>query len=135
TIHTRREVEGLTDEIKEGYYMRPTVITGLEPTCRVQQEEIFGPVVTITPFKSEEEALEMANGVDYGLSATLWTENTSRAHRMAGQIQAGTVWVNSWMYRNLRAPLGGMKSSGLGREGGDYSLNFFTETQNVSISY
>ena len=134
-VLTSSEVKGLSEENKNGYYMRPTVITGLSPQCRVQQEEIFGPVVTITPFKTEDEVLEMANGVKYGLSATLWTENASRVHRMSKEIQAGTVWVNSWMYRNLKAPLGGMKQSGIGREGGDYSLNFFTETQLVSISY
>lgn len=121
--------------VQKGYYMRPTVITGLAPDCRVQQEEIFGPVVTVTPFDTEEEVLAMANGVQYGLSATLWTSDNSRVHRLAPKIQAGTVWVNSWMYRNLRAPLGGMKHSGIGREGGDYSLNFFTETQNISVAY
>lgn len=135
TVHTRNEVTGLKEEHQKGYFMRPTVISGLDFNCRVQQEEIFGPVVTITPFKNEEHALEMANSVQYGLSASLWTSNVERAHRVAGQIQAGTVWVNSWMYRNLRAPLGGMKASGLGREGGDYSLNFYTETQNVSMSF
>ncbi len=135
TIHTSTEVQGLPENLKNGYFMRPTVITGLAPDCRVQQDEIFGPVVTITPFNTEEEVLQMANSVQYGLSASLWTTDTSRAHRLSGQIQAGTVWVNSWMYRNLRAPLGGMKSSGIGREGGDYSINFFTETQNISIAF
>ncbi len=135
TVLTKTGVEGLSEAHKLGFYMRPTVITGLSPECRVQQEEIFGPVVTITPFTTEEEALTMANGVQYGLSASLWTSDNSRVHRLSKKIQAGTVWVNSWMYRNLRAPLGGMKSSGIGREGGDYSLNFFTETQNVSVSY
>lgn len=115
--------------------MRPTVITGLAPHCRVQQEEIFGPVVTITPFQSEEEVIEMANGVKYGLSASLWTGDSSRAHRVAENIQAGTVWVNNWMFRDLRVPFGGMKHSGVGREGGDYSLNFFTESQNICIRY
>ncbi len=134
-VLTKEKVEDLAPQFQSGYFMRPTVITGLKPDCRVQQEEIFGPVVTITPFETEEEVLAMANGVQYGLSATLWTSDNSRVHRMSREIQAGTVWVNSWMYRNLRAPLGGMKSSGLGREGGDYSLNFFTETQNVSIQY
>ena len=134
-VHTSNEVQGLPQEMESGYFMRPTVITGLDYNCRVQQEEIFGPVVTITPFETEEEVLTMANSVQYGLSASLWTGDTSRAHRVSKQIQAGTVWVNSWMYRNLRSPLGGMKSSGLGREGGDYSLNFFTETQNVSLNY
>ena len=134
-IQTRSEVGGLGEKIQGGYYMRPTVITDLDPKCSVQQEEIFGPVVTFTPFETEEEVLEMANGTPYGLSASLWTSDNSRVHRLSRKIQAGTVWVNSWMYRNLRAPLGGMKNSGLGREGGEYSLNFFTETQNVSIHY
>lgn len=133
-VLTSQKVD-VESSIEKGYYMRPTVITGLAPDCRVQQEEIFGPVVTITPFETEEEMLAMANGVQYGLSATLWTSDNSRVHRLAPKIQAGTVWVNSWMYRNLRAPLGGMKSSGIGREGGDYSINFFTETQNISIQY
>lgn len=135
TVHTSHEVVGLSQETQQGYYVRPTVITGLDFQCRVQQEEVFGPVVTITPFETEEEVLEMANSVDYGLSASLWTSDNARVHRLSKQIKAGTVWVNTWMFRNLRAPLGGMKSSGLGREGGDYSLNFFTEIQNVSISY
>ena len=134
-VHTNEAVQGLDASLKEGYFMRPTVISGLAADCRVQQEEIFGPVVTITPFETEEEVLAMANSVPYGLSASLWTQNSNRVHRVSGQIKSGTVCVNSWMYRNLRAPLGGMKSSGLGREGGDYSLNFFTETQNISIQY
>lgn len=125
----------LPSSLEKGYFMRPTVITGLSPECRVQQEEIFGPVVVVTPFENEEELLNMVNGVSFGLSASLWTSDNSRIHRLSRKIQAGTVWVNSWMYRNLRAPLGGMKSSGMGREGGDYSLNFFTEIQNVSIQY
>ena len=135
TVRTSMEVQGLSDEVKNGYFMRPTVITGLAPHCRVQQEEIFGPVVTITPFQSEEEVIEMANGVKYGLSASLWTGDSSRAHRVAENIQAGTVWVNNWMFRDLRVPFGGMKHSGVGREGGDYSLNFFTESQNICIRY
>ncbi|MCB0378333.1 MAG: aldehyde dehydrogenase [Bdellovibrionales bacterium] len=134
-VLTSREVRGLKPEHQKGYFMRPTVITGLAPNCRVQQEEIFGPVVVITPFETEEEVLSMANGVDYGLSASLWTQDISKAHRVARNIQSGTVWINSWMYRDLRVPLGGMKSSGIGREGGDYSLNFFTETQNVCVQF
>ncbi len=134
-VHTNEEVQGLDPTLTKGYFMRPTVISGLHHECRVQQEEIFGPVVTITPFESEEEVLTMANSVPYGLSASLWTQSSDRVHRVSGQIKSGTVWVNSWMYRNLRAPIGGMKQSGLGREGGDDSLNFFTETQNVSIRY
>ncbi len=135
TVLTKMELGDLPESMANGYFMRPTVITGLNQDCRTQKEEIFGPVVTVTPFDSEEEVLEMANAVDYGLSASLWTSDNSRALRMSREIQAGTVWVNSWMYRNLRAPLGGMKNSGIGREGGEYSLNFFTETQNVSLSY
>ena len=134
-VLTSSEVRGLPVSMKNGYFMRPTVITGLDYQCRVQQEEIFGPVVTITPFETEDEVLQMANSVQYGLSASLWTSDSGRVHRLSRQIQSGTVWVNSWMFRNLRAPLGGMKSSGVGREGGDYSLNFFTETQNISINY
>jgi aminomuconate-semialdehyde/2-hydroxymuconate-6-semialdehyde dehydrogenase len=134
-VLTQGAVTGLPDSMSRGYFMRPTVITGLSAQCRVQQEEIFGPVVTITPFDTEEEVIAMANSVPYGLSASLWTQSSDRSHRLSAQIKAGTVWVNSWMYRNLRAPLGGMKSSGLGREGGDYSLNFFTETQNISIGF
>jgi aminomuconate-semialdehyde/2-hydroxymuconate-6-semialdehyde dehydrogenase len=135
TVLSKMDVSDLPDKIAGGFYMRPTVITGLAPQCRVQQEEIFGPVVTLTPFESEDEVVAMANAVDYGLSASVWTSDVSRTHRVARRIQCGTVWVNSWMYRNLRAPLGGMKSSGVGREGGDYSLEFFTEIQNVSVAY
>ncbi len=134
-VHTKRKVENLPSQLKNGYFMRPTVISSLDYTCRVQQEEIFGPVVTITPFESEEEVLKMANSVKYGLASSLWTNDHSRIHRVSKQLQAGTVWVNTWMYRNLRVPLGGMKHSGVGREGGEYSLDFFTETQNVSLSY
>ena len=134
-VHTSQEVTGLSAEHADGYYMRPTVVTGLDPSCRTQQEEIFGPVVAITPFESEEEVLTMANGVQYGLSASLWTQNSDRVHRLSRQIQAGTVWVNTWMARDLRVPFGGMKASGLGREGGDSSLNFFTEPQTVCVKY
>lgn len=118
---------------EDGFFYRPTVVTGLGPECRVNQEEIFGPVVTVTPFDSEAEAVEIANSVEYGLSATLWTENLSRAHRVADLLEAGTVWVNCWMLRDLRVPFGGMKSSGVGREGGDEALRFFTEPKNVCV--
>ena len=103
------------------------------PECRVNQEEIFGPVVTVAPFDSEAEAVEIANSVEYGLSATLWTDNLSRAHRVADLLEAGTVWVNCWMLRDLRVPFGGMKSSGVEREGGDEALRFFTEPKNVCV--
>lgn len=119
----------------EGYYLRPTVIEGLAYDCRTNQEEIFGPVVTITPFDTEEEVLMMANSTQYGLSSTLWTSDLKRAHRMADQLQAGIVWVNAWLVRDLRTPFGGVKASGVGREGGWEALRFFTEPKNVFIKY
>ena len=113
--------------------MRPTVIEGLAFDCRTNQEEIFGPVVTITPFDTEEEALMMANSTQYGLSATVWTENLTRAHRFADQLHSGIVWINSWLVRDLRTPFGGVKNSGVGREGGFEALRFFTEPKNVYV--
>lgn len=121
-------------EFSEGYYIAPTVIEGLSYDCRTNQEEIFGPVVTITPFDTEEEVLMMANSVKYGLASTVWTENLTRAHRVAGNIHAGIVWVNSWLVRDLRTPFGGVKQSGVGREGGFEALEFFTEPKNVFVS-
>jgi aminomuconate-semialdehyde/2-hydroxymuconate-6-semialdehyde dehydrogenase len=119
----------------EGFYMRPTVIEGLSYDCRTNQEEIFGPVVTITPFDTEEEVLMMANSTEYGLQTTLWTSDLKRAHRIADEAQSGIVWINSWMVRDLRTPFGGMKSSGVGREGGLEALRFFTEPKNVFVKY
>ncbi len=119
----------------EGYYMRPTVIEGLSYDCRTNQEEIFGPVVTITPFDTEEEVVMMANSTEYGLQTTLWTSDLKRAHRIADEAQSGIVWINSWMVRDLRTPFGGMKASGVGREGGLEALRFFTEPKNVFIKY
>lgn len=119
----------------QGYYLQATVIEGLEYTCRTNQEEIFGPVVTLTPFDTEEDVLNMANSTEYGLSATLWTSDLQRAHRMADKIQAGIVWVNAWLVRDLRTPFGGVKSSGVGREGGWEALRFFTEPKNVFIKF
>src|SRR5438105_784344 len=118
----------------EGYFFQPTVITGLSVSCRTNREEIFGPVVTITPFDSEEEVINYANDVEYGLSSTVWTQNLSRAHRVAERINTGTVWVNCWLVRDLRVPFGGMKQSGVGREGGEEALRFFTEPKNVCIA-
>ncbi|WP_299227142.1 aldehyde dehydrogenase [uncultured Psychroserpens sp.] len=120
---------------ENGYYLEPTVIEVPSDECRVNQEEIFGPVVTIMPFHTEEEVLEMANKVKYGLSATLWTNNLKRTMRMSHQLQAGIVWVNTWMMRDLRTPFGGVKASGVGREGGFEALRFFTEAKNVCIKY
>lgn len=117
----------------DGYFVAPTVIEGLSHTCRTNQEEIFGPVVTLTPFDTEEEMLAMANSTPYGLAASLWTENLTRAHRIAAGLQAGIIWVNCWMLRDLRTPFGGMKQSGVGREGGFEALRFFTEPRNICI--
>jgi len=118
-----------------GYFMEPTVIEGLDAHCRTNQEEIFGPVVTLIPFNTEEEAIYIANATPYGLSASVWTQNLARAHRVAAAIEAGIVWVNTWMLRDLRTPFGGVKASGVGREGGFEALRFFTEPKNVCISY
>jgi aminomuconate-semialdehyde/2-hydroxymuconate-6-semialdehyde dehydrogenase len=118
---------------RQGFYVEPTVITGLTCDCRVLQEEIFGPVVTVTPFDGDEEAVRFANSTRYGLSATVWTRDLQRAHRVAAQLHAGTVWVNCWLLRDLRVPFGGMKDSGVGREGGFHSLDFFTEPKNVCV--
>ena len=118
---------------RPGYFVEPTIITGLTCECRVLQEEIFGPVVTITPFDSEDEAIAFANSTRYGLSATVWTRDLSRAHRVAANLDAGTIWINCWLLRDLRVPFGGMKESGVGREGGFESLNFFTEAKNVCV--
>jgi aminomuconate-semialdehyde/2-hydroxymuconate-6-semialdehyde dehydrogenase len=123
----------LEGELSEGYYIAPTVIEGLAHTCRTNQEEIFGPVVTIMPFDTEEQALEMANSTRYGLASIVWTENLTLAHRFANNIHAGIVWINCWLLRDLRTPFGGVKDSGVGREGGFEALDFFTEPKNVCI--
>ncbi len=117
-----------------GYFYEPTVITGLENDCAVIQEEIFGPVVTVQPFDSESEAVELANSTPYGLAASVFTSNLGRAHRVSAALESGIVWVNCWMLRDLRTPFGGMKQSGVGREGGAEALRFFTETKNVCIA-
>jgi len=121
--------------LENGYYLEPTIIEVFDDQCRANQEEIFGPVVTIMPFETEEEVLKMANSVKYGLSATLWTTNLDRSMRMSKALQTGIVWVNTWLNRDLRTPFGGMKDSGVGREGGFEALKFFTEQKNVCIRY
>jgi aminomuconate-semialdehyde/2-hydroxymuconate-6-semialdehyde dehydrogenase len=118
---------------RDGYFITPTVLTELASTCRTNQEEIFGPVVTIAPFKDEEQAIEEANCTPYGLAAMVWTSNVNRAHRVAGRIHCGVIWINCWLVRDLRTPFGGMKQSGVGREGGDEALRFFTEARNVCL--
>jgi aminomuconate-semialdehyde/2-hydroxymuconate-6-semialdehyde dehydrogenase len=134
-VHCGGERVILPAPLDKGYYVSPAVITGLGAQCRTNQEEIFGPVVTVMPFRSEEEALALANSTQYGLSATLWTSNLSRAHRMSAKIDSGIVWVNTWLLRDLRTPFGGVKNSGVGREGGEDALRFFTEAQNVCVEF
>eukprot|EP01090_Pellita_catalonica_P012148 TRINITY_DN257_c0_g1_i1.p1 TRINITY_DN257_c0_g1~~TRINITY_DN257_c0_g1_i1.p1 ORF type:complete len:318 (-),score=57.10 TRINITY_DN257_c0_g1_i1:902-1855(-) len=124
----------LEGDLQNGYFVNPTVIVGLQNCARTQQEEIFGPVVTVAPFDTEAEAIELANDVVYGLSASVHTRDLARAHRVAAKIQAGTVWVNTWLKRDLRVPFGGMKQSGTGREGGKFSIDFYTEQKNICIA-
>jgi aminomuconate-semialdehyde/2-hydroxymuconate-6-semialdehyde dehydrogenase len=123
----------LDGRCSDGWFIEPTIIEGLSCECRTNQEEIFGPVVTLMPFDGEEEVVAYANSVKYGLSATVWTENLSRAHRIAARLESGIVWINCWLLRDLRTPFGGVKDSGLGREGGFEALKFFTEEKNVCV--
>jgi len=127
---SRVELEG---RCKNGWFLEPTVIEGLPYDCRTNREEIFGPIVTLIPFDTEEESIMMANSTEYGLASTVWTENLTRAHRVAAKLQSGIVWINCWMFRDLRTPFGGMKNSGVGREGGVEALRFFTEPKNVCV--
>ena len=124
------KVEG---RCESGYFIEPTVIEGLGPQCQTNMEEIFGPVVTLQSFKTEEEALALANACDYGLSSTIWTQDISKANRVASKVEAGIIWVNCWLLRDLRTPFGGIKNSGVGREGGWEALRFFTEAKNVCV--
>jgi len=125
----------MSGEFEKGFFLEPTVIEGLPHTCRTNQEEIFGPVVTLMPFDTEEEALMMANSTKYGLASSVWTSDLKRAHRVARELHTGIVWINCWLLRDLRTPFGGVKSSGVGREGGFEALQFFTEPKNVCIKY
>lgn len=124
----------LPEYLQNGYYLEPTIYIQENPIARICQEEIFGPVVTLIPFDTEDEALEIANGTPYGLNGVIWTENLQRAHRVSHKVRAGTIWVNCWFVRDLRAPFGGFKKSGIGREGGKHSLEFFTEAKNICIA-
>ena len=124
----------LPDYLNNGFYLEPTVYLQENPKARICQEEIFGPIVTIIPFDTEEEALKIANDTEYGLNGVVWTENLQRAHRISHHVRAGTIWVNCWFVRDLRAPFGGFKKSGIGREGGHHSLEFFTEAKNICIA-
>lgn len=118
-----------------GYFLEPAVVANLDAGCRVNQEEVFGPVVTVTPFDREDDVVAMANATPFGLSASVWTQNLGRAHRVAERLECGTVWVNCWLLRDLRVPFGGVKSSGVGKEGGDEALRFFTEPKTVCVKY
>lgn len=133
TVLTGGKQVKLSGRCAQGYFVEPTVITGLDAFCRTNQEEIFGPVVTIMPFDTDDEVIGYANSTGYGLSATIWTENLKRAHRVAAQVKSGIIWVNCWLFRDLRTPFGGMKQSGVGREGGWEALRFFTEAKNVCV--
>ena len=125
----------LGGENEDGWFIEPTIIEGLDQQCRTNQEEIFGPVVTIQPFDTEDEAIALANSTGYGLACTIWTNNLKRAHKLGNDIKSGIIWVNCWLLRDLRTPFGGMKNSGVGREGGWEALRFFTEPKNVCIKY
>lgn len=117
----------------KGFFIQPTVIEGLGPNCQTNQEEIFGPVVTLQSFKTEEEAMQLANATSYGLAATIWTQDISKGNRVAAKVESGIIWINCWLLRDLRTPFGGMKNSGVGKEGGWEALRFFTESKNVCI--
>jgi aminomuconate-semialdehyde/2-hydroxymuconate-6-semialdehyde dehydrogenase len=133
TILTGGSRVTLSGRCANGFFVEPTVIVGLPQECRTNNEEIFGPVVTLMPFETEEEVIALANATTYGLSATVWTTHLARAHRVSARLKAGIVWVNCWLYRDLRTPFGGTKQSGVGREGGWEAMRFFTEAKNVCI--
>ena len=120
---------------KDGWFIEPTVIEGVANDCQTNQQEIFGPVVTIQPFDDADDAIAKANESTYGLAATIWTSNLNVAHRVAAEVESGIIWVNCWLARDLRTPFGGMKQSGLGREGGMEALRFWTEAKNVCIKF
>lgn len=136
-VHCGEGVDNLTlpQHNADGYFMLPTVISGVKDSSALMQEEIFGPVTCVTPFDEEEEVISRANGVRYGLSATVWSRDVGRVHRVARKLQAGLVWTNCWLVRDLNLPFGGMKNSGIGREGGKDSYHFFTEVKVITIKH
>jgi len=123
----------LSGEFEHGYYFEPTVFEGLNNQCAINQEEVFGPVITLQVFDNVDEAIAIANDSNYGLAASVWTQNITTANRVAEKLKTGIVWINCWMLRDLRTPFGGMKNSGVGREGGWEAIRFFTEAKNVCI--
>ena len=135
TVLTGGKKLSLKGRCTGGYFIQPTVIEGLSLECRTNQEEIFGPVCTIQPFDTDDEALALANGTEYGLATSIWSNDLSRCHRLSSQLNFGIVWINCWLLRDLRTPFGGMKSSGMGREGGLEAMRFFTEPKNICIKY
>ena len=128
------EIPDMPDAVQHGAWFQPTVIVDVEPSSKISMEEVFGPVVVVHPFDTEEEAIAIANGTQYGLASTIWTQHLERAHRVAVAMDTGLVWVNTWLHRDLRTPFGGVKNSGIGREGGHYSLDFYSNPQNICIS-
>lgn len=133
TVVTGGGVPDMAGELADGCWVQPTIWTGLPETARVIKEEIFGPCCHIAPFDAEDEVLEKANDNKYGLACAIWTQDVSRAHRVAQKMEVGISWVNSWFLRDLRTPFGGSKQSGIGREGGVHSLEFYTDLKNVCI--
>jgi aminomuconate-semialdehyde/2-hydroxymuconate-6-semialdehyde dehydrogenase len=133
TVVTGGGVPDMPDELANGSWVQPTIWTGLPETSAVVREEIFGPCCHVRPFDREDEVVELANDSSYGLCTTIWTSNLSRAHRVASHIQVGLCWINSWFLRDLRTPFGGSKQSGIGREGGVHSLEFYTELRNICV--
>ena len=123
----------LPSPFNEGAFLEPTVVSELSYMSRTATEEIFGPVVTLHPFKTDEEAIDMANCTDYGLAGSVWTGDSERGTKVAEKIETGMVWVNTWLHRDLRVPFGGVKDSGVGREGGRWSLGFFSEAVNICV--
>ena len=135
TVLTGGKKLNIEGRCAEGYFIEPTIIEGLDLNCRVNQEEVFGPVCTIQPFDTEEQALQLANGTEYGLAVSIWSQNISKCHKLSSELDFGIIWINSWLLRDLRTPFGGMKSSGMGREGGLEAMRFFTEPKNVCVKY
>ena len=133
TVVTGGGIPEMPGELANGAWIQPTIWTGVGDEAAIAREEIFGPCALVMPFDSEEEVIKRANATEYGLAASIYTTNVTRAHRVAARMQVGLVWVNSWFLRDLRTPFGGAKQSGIGREGGVHSLEFYTELKNICI--